>query len=87
MLVQNSRKLHPEFDLDEASRIYAAAQGDKDLEGEHITSPYDLYSVEVLRDRLALRVGAPVATDVFVFGRVKRLAENAPRSAACPIGR
>ena len=43
MLNSKSKKLHPEFDLEEAKRIYAASQFDKDLEGALITSPHDLF--------------------------------------------
>jgi hypothetical protein len=69
MLVRESRKLHPEFDLDAARRLYDATPTDRNLEGEYVASPHHLYSVETLRDRLALRLGAPIATDIFVFGK------------------
>jgi Domain of unknown function (DUF1963) len=39
MLLRNSQMLHPEFDLSEAARIYAAAGFNTDLSGEQITSP------------------------------------------------
>jgi hypothetical protein len=68
MLVPQSKKHQPEFDPAEAGRIYALAGIDKDIEGEAITSPHDLFSVEALRDRFALRVGRAVPADVFVFG-------------------
>ena len=55
MLLHNSQKLHPEFDLLDASQVYASAGFDTNLSGEHITSPFDLFSVEALRDRLNLR--------------------------------
>ena len=69
MLVPQSKKHQPEFDLAEARRVYAVAGIDKDIEGEAITSPHDLLSVEALRDRFALRVGRMVPADVFVFGK------------------
>jgi hypothetical protein len=51
VLVQYSRKHHPEFDLAKARRVFAGARYDKKIEGEWITSPHDLFSVETLRDR------------------------------------
>jgi len=69
MLVPHSQKRHPEFDLAEARRIYTRAGCDKDIEGELITSPHDLFCVETLRDRLDLRVGRSLSVDVFVFGK------------------
>ena len=81
MLIPRSKKLHPEFDLEEAKRIYAANEFDADLQGEMVTSPHDLFSVEVLRDRLALRMGPAVPTDAFVFGR-----GEAPRRDGTKVG-
>lgn len=59
-------KTHPEFDLATAKKTYAKLK--EELSGEQITSPYDLYSVERLRDEHALRKGIAFPTDVFVFG-------------------
>jgi hypothetical protein len=81
MLIPDSKKLHPEFDQEEAKRIYAANEFDADLEGEIVTSPHDLFSVEALRDRLALRVGRATPTDVFVFGK-----GEAPRRDGTKVG-
>ncbi len=39
------------------------------LGGELITSPYDLFSVETLRDMHGLRTGTPIPCDAFVFGK------------------
>ena len=69
MLVPQSAKHHPEFDLAAARRVYASSGHDKNIDGELITSPHHLFSVETLRDRLDLRVGRAVAADVFVFGK------------------
>jgi hypothetical protein len=69
MLIKDSAKYHPEFDIAEARRIFAASGHDKELEGESITSPYDLFSVEELRERLGLRIGPAIPTDIFVFGK------------------
>jgi hypothetical protein len=81
MLVQNSQKLHPEFDLAEARRIFIEARADQDITGEQITSPYDLFSVETLRDAHGLRTGRAVPTDVFVFGK-----GEAPRRDGTKVG-
>jgi Domain of unknown function (DUF1963) len=69
MLVPQSERQHPEFDLEEARRVYANAGCDKNIEGELITSPHDLFCVETLRDRFNLRVGRAMPADVFVFGK------------------
>src|SRR6202022_84126 len=55
MLVHNSNRVHPEFELAEARRIFTEAGADQDLSGELISSPHDLFSVETLRDRYGLR--------------------------------
>jgi hypothetical protein len=69
MLVQNSMKHQPEFDLAEARRFYMeSGWGDEPDPGE-ITSPYDLFAVETLRDRWNSRIGQSIPTDVFVFGK------------------
>jgi hypothetical protein len=81
MLILGSKKLHPEFDLAEASRLYAARGFDMDLSGAQITSPHDLFSVETLRDLLTLRGGTAAQTDVFVFGR-----GEAPRRDCTKVG-
>ena len=62
MIVHNPHKLHPEFDLVEARRIFTESGHNKDIDGELITSPHDLFSVEELRDRLELRIGDAVPT-------------------------
>ena len=67
MIKTNSLRYHPEFDLDAARSVYESSQQSPLLEGEMVTSPYDLYSVEELRDRLKLRVRPQVPTDVFVI--------------------
>ena len=69
MLMPQSMKLHPEFDLEQAKHAYSVSGFDTNLEGELVTSPHDLFSVEVLRDRHALRRGTASPTDVFVFGK------------------
>ena len=69
MLVRDSKKHQPEFDLAEASRVYSSHGLDKQLDAGNITSPYDLFAVETLRDRLDIRTGRATPTDVFVFGK------------------
>jgi hypothetical protein len=39
MLVRDSKKHQPEFDLAEAHSIHAATGNDKEIAGEEITSP------------------------------------------------
>jgi hypothetical protein len=81
MLVPNSSRLHPEFDLAAARGIFIGAGVDKDLDGELITSPHDLFSVETLRDANGLRTGRVFPTDVFVFGK-----GEAPRRECTKVG-
>ncbi|MCK4874201.1 MAG: DUF1963 domain-containing protein [Phycisphaerales bacterium] len=69
MIIRKSSKVHAEHDLDAAGKLFARAVADKGLSGELITSPYDLYSVETLRERHNLRIGEAFSTDVFVFGK------------------
>jgi hypothetical protein len=64
---RRTTKTHPQFDLAAAKKTYAKLR--EELCGEQITSPYDLYSVERLRDKHGLRQGMSFATDVFVFGK------------------
>ena len=54
------------LNLAAANKAYAKVKSE--LSGEQITSPYDLYSVERLRDEHGLRKGMTFATDVFVLG-------------------
>ena len=68
MLALRTSKNHLEFDYAAAAKLYTAEKGDAKLSGELITSPWDLYAVESLRDRHGLRMGEEVPTDVFVFG-------------------
>jgi len=63
---KHTTKAHLEFDLAAAKKAYAKTK--EDLCGEQITSPFDLYSVERLRDEHHLRKGIAFGTDVFVFG-------------------
>ena len=79
MLKSRSSRLHPEFDLDQATRTYAASAASS--RGEMVTSPHDLYSMEALRDKHDLRKGRAVPTDVFVFGK-----GEAPRRDGTKVG-
>lgn len=67
MIVPGTEGVAPRFDFDAAKRLYESTAKDSELTGEMITSPFDLYAVETLRDRHGLRVGEAVPTDVFVF--------------------
>lgn len=57
--------VHDPFDMDTARQIYDPLR--RELGGEDISSPFDLYSVEALRDRYQLRIGSPCPTDIFVW--------------------
>jgi uncharacterized protein DUF1963 len=67
LLKRDSRRVHSEFDFAAARRVFASPSTDRPLEGEMVTSPHDLYSVEELRDQIGLRIGRVFPTDVFVF--------------------
>ncbi|MFO0978387.1 MAG: DUF1963 domain-containing protein [Planctomycetaceae bacterium] len=67
VLRSSSTKIHDELDIVAVQRIYEQAGLQKELEGQIISSPYDLYAVETLRDRHRLRTPAGIATDAFVF--------------------
>ena len=69
MIVRSTSKSHAELDLAAAAKLFAAEMTDKKLSGELITSAFDLYSVETLRDCHDLRAGDAFPTDVFVFGK------------------
>lgn len=69
MIIKESSKLHPEFDFEAATTMFANEAHNQKLSGRHVTSPFDLYSVETLRDRHNLRLDPAVPTDIFVFGK------------------
>lgn len=56
---------HEVFDLDAARRVFDPLE--RQLGGEDISSPFDLYSIETLRDRHQLRISEAFSTDVFVW--------------------
>jgi hypothetical protein len=80
MIVRGSRKLHPELDFAAARRVFEARAHDA-LRGELITSPYDVFSVEELRDVHGLREGKVFSADLFVFGK-----GESPRREATKVG-
>lgn len=69
MIVRKSTKSHPELDMPAAAKAFAEYAAKTNLSGELVTSPFDLYSVETLRERHNLRVGQAFPTDIFVFGK------------------
>jgi len=69
MIVRTTFKTHAEIDFDAAVRLFADREANEELSGELITSVFDLYSVETLRDRYGLRIGESFPTDIFVFGK------------------
>jgi hypothetical protein len=75
ILVSPSRKLHPEIDYEELARGYIASgldqqlAGGRNCPGEFVTSPYDLFAIETVRDQYGMRTGRAIPTDVFVLGK------------------
>jgi hypothetical protein len=69
MIIRNSSKEHLELDISVASREFSQHAAEETLSGELVTSAWDLYSVETLRERHKLRVGNAFPTDIFVFGK------------------
>ncbi|HLK69933.1 MAG TPA: DUF1963 domain-containing protein [Bryobacteraceae bacterium] len=80
MIARGSQKLHPELDFAAARRVFEAGAHEA-LEGELITSPYDVFSVEELRDIHGLREGQGFPADLFVFGK-----GESPRREATKVG-
>jgi hypothetical protein len=81
ILTASSGKLHLEVDFEAVRRGFTASSLDGGLKGERVTGPYELFAVETLRDRLGLRTGRALPTDVFVFGN-----GDAPRRDATKVG-
>lgn len=77
MIVRNTTKMHAELDFAAAAKVFAEREANDELSGEMITSAFDLYSIETLRDRHGLRIGEPFPTDIFVFGK------GEPENPAC----
>jgi hypothetical protein len=80
MIVRDSQKLHPELDFVAARRMFEAGAHEA-LTGQLITSPYDVFSVEELRDIHGLREGTAFPADLFVFGK-----GESPRREATKVG-
>lgn len=80
MIVRDSQKLHPELDFVAARRVFEA-NAHEALTGQLITSPYDAFSVEELRDVHGLREGTAFPADLFVFGK-----GESPRRDATKVG-
>lgn len=60
---------HFRFDMELAKRQFAPLESTtRPLVGKHITSPWDLYSVEMLRDRHRVRQGKTFPSDLIVWG-------------------
>jgi len=68
LLIHDSQKLHPELDFAAVRQVFTQS-ADKDLCGEMVTSPHDLFSVEALRDAHGVRTGKAFPADIFVFGK------------------
>lgn len=83
MIVRGSQKLHPELDFAAARRVFEAG-AHKALTGELITSPYDVFSVEELRDVHGLREGKAFPADLFVFGKGESPCREATKVGGIP---
>ena len=59
-----SPRAHPALNYASVQEVFAETKAE--LSGQRITSSFDLYSVETLRDRFGLRTGAAVPTDVVI---------------------
>jgi hypothetical protein len=60
MLVEDSRKHQPEFDLGEAQRVYTLGRYDKKIAGEDITGPFDLFCVETCQSAALVDEAQPI---------------------------
>ena len=69
MLIRQTRKAHPELDLDACAELFSKAAAEKELRGDCIASPWHIYAAETLRARHQLAVGDSFPADVFVFGQ------------------
>ncbi len=69
MIVRESSRVHPVLDMSAADKAFTAHTAEKQMTGEQVTSAWDLYSVETLRELHNLRIGDAFPTDVFVFGK------------------
>jgi hypothetical protein len=79
---KKTAKTHLEFDIPAANALYGGLQ--TKLSGEQITSPFDLFSVERLRDKHDLRKGQALPTDVFVFGKGKPALRQTTKVSGLP---
>ncbi len=64
-----SGKTHEVLDYQEVRKVFQPIKRPEELTWEDISSPFDLYSVETLRDHFGLRYAGGIPTDVFVFGK------------------
>lgn len=69
MITRKTTKNHLELDLDAAAKLFADTVTKEELSGEFVTSAWDVYAVETLRECHTLRAGSSVPTDIFVFGK------------------
>lgn len=69
MIVDPTSKPHYRLNMDSVKGVMSSHAKEHEPTGELITSSWDLYSVEHLRDKWDLRIGNPVPCDIFVFGK------------------
>ena len=85
ILRTSSKKAHSDIDLTAAAEAFAEHASEEKLSGELVTSAWDLYSVETLRDRHNLRIGDLFPTDVFVFGKGEPDDPSCTKVGGCPF--
>lgn len=85
MIVRSTSGITDELDFAEAVKVFSAEKDVGDLTDELITSPFDLYSVETLRDHHGLRHGQEVPTDVLVFGKGEPSSPSATKVGGQPF--
>jgi len=76
-------KTHSELDWNSVKKAFSDVN--EELCGEQITSPFDLYSVEQLRDKHKLRKGNGVLSDAFVLGRGKSTKREVTKVSGLPF--
>lgn len=77
-------KVHDEIDFAAIQLTYDDAIPDEGLRGQNISGPYDLYSVETLRDQHGLRRPPGTPTDAFVFAEGEPSKRQATKIGGLP---
>lgn len=69
LIKSDSKKHHPELDFEALEAVYEDSPRTERLSGEQISGPFEVYSVETLRDRHGVRVEPAAACDIFVLAK------------------